>query len=707
MDDVQDQAVGGEGAPESMPMAQKPDAPEVSDSRRALVKEIIDGVKRARQKHDSAFKRMRESMKLAANGTTDKATAEALDGAYVVPITNRHINQAVASLYAKNPKATAKRKPKMLYQLWDGSPETLALAQQAAMAPPAVMQDPVTGTAMPGPPDPMAMQAQAVLAEVEAARQEILLYDRMAKTMEILFGYYLDEQDAGYKEQFKALVRRAKVCGVGYVKLGFQRVLERRPDIDAQIADATMQITAIEAGLHEMAEGEIDEQSAKAEELRILIDDLQSKAEIVVREGPVLSFPRATEIIPDENCRHLKTFAGSRRVAQEFDLSTDQIKEIYGVDVCASYTAYSDAAKPEKGKLGRVWEVYDKRNNQVCVVCDGYPDFLKEPAEPDVKLERFWPIFPLVLNEVESDGEDISIFPPSDAWNARHMQREYNGNRQGLREHRIAARPRPIAPAGRIENKDIKSLASQAPHEILFLNGMTTGEKIDDIIQYMKVPGVDPNLYETETVFTDIQRTVGTQEANFGGTSGNTATESSIAEQSRMTSNGSDVDDLDNLLTALARAMGQLMLQELSKDTVIEIAGPGAVWPDAPPSREQIAKELVLGIKAGSSGRPNRAAELANFERAMPYVSLIPGIPPAPLAEKALDLMEIDVEEAYVEGMPSITAQNQMAGRNQQAGGGPNAPEQQGGQGADNAPGAEQRNEPQSQPAYPTGAPTH
>jgi hypothetical protein len=225
-------------------------------------------------------------------------------------------------------------------------------------------------------------------------------------------------------------------------------------------------------------------------------------------------------------------------------------------------------------------------------VCDGYPDFLKEPAEPDVKIERFWTVVPLVFNDIESEDD---LYPPSDVWVSRHMQKEYNSSRHGLSEHRIAARPRFAAPAGKLEEKDKSKLGSSDAFSVIELQGMTPGEKIDDILQRLPTPGVDPGLYETETTFADIQRTVGTQQADLGATGDATATETSIAENGRQTSNADNVDDLDTALTALARAMGQLMLLELDPMTVQEIAGPGAVWPAQPPTREQIVKDLNAG----------------------------------------------------------------------------------------------------------------
>ena len=254
-----------------------------------------------------------------------------------------------------------------------------------------------------------------------------------------------------------------------------------------------------------------------------------------------------------------------------------------------------------------------------------------------------------------------------------------------------------VTKLGKLEEKDKAALGSAEPHSVSELDAMLPDDKIADVIQRVPTVPIDEALYETGTIFSDIQRVVGSQEANLGGTSGATATESSIAENSRLTTSGDNTDDLDTMLTALARAMGQLMLMNLDKQTVIEIAGPGAVWPDMPPTREEIAKDLFLEVQAGSSGRPNAAVEVANLERAMPHLVLIPGINPEPIVKKYADALEIDMEDLYVQGAPSITATNQMAGAPMPMGADPNA---QGPQGANNSERPAE-NEPGGQPAFP------
>jgi len=661
----------------------------IDPARAALVKKWAERIKASKKHHESAFKRMDECMALAAEGA-DKAWVAA--GHYVVPIINRHINQAVSQLYAKNPTAVAKRKDRLMFQVWDGKPESLQAAMMAVQQP---SVDPMTGMPVVDP------NAMALLTEVAQAQMQMRQLDQMAKTMQILWQYYMDEQTYGYKQQIKAAVRRTKVCGVSYFKLGFQRILEKRPDITSAIEDVTAKIKAIETTLAEISEDEMDETRAEVAQLELNLRDLEEQETLLVREGPVIDFPRAKEIIIDKECRHLKTLAGAEFIAHEFDMSPRKIRETWGVDVKGEFMAYSKGVATSDAKAddacAKVWEVQDKVNRQVFVIIDGYCDFIREPAAPDVFLERFFNVFPLVFNEIESETE---LYPPSDVRLARHIQAEYNRSRECLREHRVAAKPYYVTAPG-VEQADMDRLSDHAAHEVIKVQALAPGQKVEDLIQRGPTAPIDPNLYEVEMIFNDLLRAVGTQEATLGGTSDSTATEASIAQNSQNSSLADNADDLDDVLTDVARAGGHLMLLELSKETVIEIVGPGAVWPDVQETRENVVKDLSLEIKAGSSGRPNRAADLANMERGMPFLLQLPGVPPGPLVNKYSGLLDLSMEDIYVEGMPSIQALNSIAGRPPTNMQDPTAdPSQQGAEGQDNqqSPDDGQRG---PQPAYP------
>ncbi len=675
--------------------------PEVEPSRSALVAEWCEKLEAGKKKLEPAFKRMRECQQIAKEG----AKKDWIDrDNFVVPILTRHINMQVAALYAKNPTGLVKRRKKLDFQIWDGDPAAL---QQAMMG---AQQAIVGATQMGMPPeagmaaiDPMSMQ---LLQEVQAAKMQRQQLDKMAQTVEILFEYFLDEQETGYREQFKSLVRRAKVNGVGYTKLGYQREMGIDPDITAQIADARSQLAELETSLKAVEKGDADEESPEVEKIRTLIEDLQTQMEVIIREGPTLSYPRSTAVIFDPACIHLKTFAGAEWIAEEFDMTPERVQKVYGVDVENAYTPqHKDEARKATGEKQKsyvkVWEVQWKTGQQTFAIAKGYKDFLRPPGPPDVKIERFWTIFPLIFNEIEDEDD---LIPPSDIWIARHMQREYNSQRQGLREHRLAARPRYMAQKGALSQADRDGIAAALPHSVTEVEALATGLKAQDLIAPFPTFPIDPNTYQVEDTFQDFLRGIGASDAQLGVTGEATATESSIAEQSRMSTLADNVDDLDTMLSQLARAMGQLMFQELDKQSVIEIVGPGAVWPDMPESRTQLQKDLILTIKAGSSGRPNRAAELANMERAMPFLQLLPGLNPTPLVRRYVELLDLDLDEAIVEGQPSIVAINAQLSKPPAPPAPSEDPNQQGGQGADNAEQPAQ-NEPQAQPAYPAGEP--
>jgi|TARA_R100000084_G_scaffold109278_1_gene75380 hypothetical protein len=665
--------------------------PKTDGAKLALISKWHKQLRDAKNHHREAFQRIREDMDYALKGKSKEWNNDK----YVANIIQRHINQAVANLYAKNPRAVAKRRTRLEYRLWDGDQMSLMQASQSAMM-----------TAQAGvAPDPNAMM---LIEDVQAGQQQKDMMDKLAKTLEILFHYYLDEQQPNFKRQMKQVVRRAKVCGVAYLKLGLQRIMEKRPEYASQIADVANQIARIEAISADVADGEIQEDDAKVEELKIMMEELQAKELIVAREGVVFDFPRSTEIIVDPKCRHLNGFIGATWVCHEMAMTADEIKEVYEKDIGKNYTHYNPdnpdqrvytEEKEDDRNLALVWEVWDKDTGTCFTVVDGYKDWLKEPATPDVMLERFWPFFTLTFNDIEDEEE---IYPISDVSILRPMQDEYNRSRQGLREHRLANRPKYAVARGRLEEEDKDILANHPANAILELNSMVAGETVDQLLQPMRGVPIDPALYETNSLFEDILRTVGTQEANLGGVSGATATETSIAENSRSASLASNVDDLDDMLSELARATGQLMLLELSQETVMKIVGPGAVWPEF--SRAEISEELFLEVRVGSSGRPNKAAELANLERAAPTILQIPGISPVWFAKQVLERLDetgLDIEEAIIEGMPSMIAQNQLAGNPEPATGDAESdPAQQGGEGSANA--AENRTQAGPQPSFPT-----
>ncbi len=695
-DDLDQTEGGGPSVPE-VPRGEPPSDRNVEPARSNLVGEWAKRIRKAKTHFEKDFKRMRRCQQIAAEGDDEAWIAK---DKYTAPVLVRHVNYVVDKLYARNPRAVAKRKRKLMFQLWDGSPQTAEAALMQSQPQPTGVVD-MTGQPIMQPGDP---QAAAIIQEIQQVKTQIKMEEKLGKTLEILWDYYTSEQAQSFKKRLKKLVRRTKVNGVGFVKIDFQRALEPRPDVAAEIDDITSKIASIEEMTARGETGDLSPQDADVEALRLSLADLENQRMAIVREGVVFAFPRTTQVIVDPQCDDLDTFAGADWIAVEYDMTPGRVQSIYKVDVGKSYTSYSDKDQPDAKGMCRIWEVWDRKNRQTFTICEGHQDFLREPQTPIVELDRFFPVFSLIFNGIEHDKK---LYPPSDIWLARHAQRFYNTSREALEEHREANRPYYVGASGVLEEKDQRKLANHASFEYLELNVPATESfDIQRIVQRGPSIPIDPNQYEVNPVFEDIQRTVGSQEANFGGATGATATESTIAEGSQSAGLASNVDSLDDLLSDLAHSFSHISLAELDIGTVKEIAGPGAVWPETPPTREQIAKDLTLTVKAGSSGRPNKAAELANMERGMPFIVQFPGLNPAPILEKYLELLDIDVEGAIVDGMPSITALNAMASGQAagQATGDPQSdPNAQGPEGANNAEqpaGAA----PGPQPAFPAGA---
>jgi hypothetical protein len=768
------------GQPNTIPR----EAPDPPERRKRLVAAWTSRVKSAKQFWKPAFDRMREDQEFCFGKQWSKNST---DRRYVANLTLRLVAQKTAFLYAKNPKAVAKKRPRLNATSWDESQTTLTqLMQSGAMmmgqmqnqvatgqAPPpqlggmlsaaqgmasqalpmATGAQPLSiddlmaggtpgglspmgvgggnvnqiagavgaqlgGATMPGmgagpipgsmqgPPglgDQMGqamgaaaggaipgvspMMAQAVgsgmdiMMDAARVKNENIMMDKLARTLELLYAYEVDNQPHPFKQMLKMTVRRTVTNGVGYIKLGYERVMQERPDLEKGIADANERLSTLERLASDASDDITGEDDKESEQLKLLLQDLMQQKGVVVREGLTFDYPLSTRIIPDVKCIELKNWVAADWVAEEFLLSTDEVEEIYGVDVRGHCTEYSaneyggpdpiamarDWSSPshsrdwdDRGdKSAVVWEIYSRKDGLVYVVCDGYREFLREPASPDVFNERFYPWYALVFNGVEDERE---LYPPSDVRLMRDMQLEYNRCREGLKEQRIAGRPFTAVVSGSLDEEDLEKLADREANAVIELNALQPNQDIKQLLQAYAGPGVDPNLYEVNPVYEDILRTTGIQEANLGGTSNTTATQAQIAEGSRMTSMGSNIDDLNDLLTQLARNGGQILLREMAQERVKKVVGQGAVWP-ANAESQDIANEILLEIEAGSMGRPNQAQEIANAQRLYPLLIQLPGIDPEFLAKDVLRRLDdrLDLTEAFKSALPSIVAMNGMA----------------------------------------------
>jgi hypothetical protein len=170
-------------------------------------------------------------------------------------------------------------------------------------------------------------------------------------------------------------------------------------------------------------------------------------------------------------------------------------------------------------------------------------------------------------------------------------------------------------------------------------------------------------VYDTSPVFEDLLRVLGSDQADQGTTSGATATEVSVAEFSQNTDTTSVIDDLNDVLTDMARAASEILVLNVSGPMVQQIVGPGAVWPEI--DKQTMAENVWLEVDAGSNGPPNRQEDVQMLVQLVPLLQRVPGVSPEWLARQLIRRMgdDIDLSEAFAEGVPSIEALNQQAGQ--------------------------------------------
>ena len=660
----------------------KRDQPIPDDARAALVRRWKDRVKRAKTHWKIPFRRMRENMEFVEGRQwPDTQRNEKRDDRYVANICIRHVIQRTAELYPNNPTMSAKHKEKLIAQTWDGTDSALVQAQQGLL----------NATKMGLPPDPNAI---AILRDAGMVKQYDEMMDRVGKTLEIMYKYNVNEQPYSFKTSMKMTIRRAIVTGVGYVKVGFQRAMKLNPDLEYRLADMSEQLANIERLSADLSDREIEKTSADAEELRIAIQTLTTEGQLVAREGLIFDYPDSTAIIPDPRCRSLRGFLGADWVAQEYLLTPDEIEEIYMVDVGMGFTAYDNEGKstgyePNSEQhyysgggddgdheitppLACVWEIYHRKDGTVYVLCDGYADFLQEPGPPEVDITRFWPWFAITLNE---GYDEKTLYPQSDIDLIRDMQLELNRARQGLREHRRANRPKTAVAAGMLEEQDLEKLRTHPANALLELNALAPGQKIEEVLQVIKMPPIDRNVYDTSPVFEDVLRVLGSDQADQGTTSDATATEVSVAQFSQNTDLTSTIDDINDTMTELARTASEILILNVSQNTAVQVVGPGAVWPQV--NKQMVADNLFLEVNVGANGPANRQEDVQALSQLVPLLQRIPGISPEWLARQLIRRMgdDIDLTEAFAEGVPSMEALNQLMSQPPQAPpGAPGAP---------------------------------
>ncbi len=715
----QENVVGPLGSPQPGPGLTQPPSDTRSDedsaslSEKSFVKQWQEKIRYAKAFWKDDYDRMRSNMDFVF-GFQRRAQYKLDDDRYSANFTIRAINQKVATLYARNPKARAVRRQRLNYTLWDGKVDTLLQAVGAAISSQQTM-----GFIPP--------EAQALITDYETGKNFETLIERIGKTLEVVYQYQVDSQEPNFKVQAKQLVRRASVCGVSYIKVAFCRDYETKDMTQSETRQSVIERMLMAKQIFDkIGEGEITEDDAKIEQLKSLImsfslspDDTE---QVSVKERIIFDFPQSTSIIPDPRCRSLRGFVGAHWLVEEFLYPVDFVNAMFETDIKpgGSLKHYDPAGRPidnapiiDAGKDTQnqppkptvcLWQIHDLDTKSTFVICDGYPCYVLAPEVSTPATSSFWTHFALTLNDVETEpGCKATIFPPSDVQLMKSMQQEWNRTREALRAIRKANAPKYMCPKGQMSENDKTNLENAEDNQLIELENLPLGGDPSKVVVPLQTAVVDTKIYDTAPLSEDFLFVSGQQEANVGPAQPNvTATVGSIAEQSRQQVSASNVDDLDDCLSAVARCAGEMLLSEMSTATVQRIAGVGAVWPEQ--NKSEFLNQIQLTIEAASSGRPNRATEIANFERIAPLL-VQAGANPIAIIRQAIKIYDDRLDETDFFPVPGLTGGNiASSGPGAPAPGGPPGNRRSGGPQRSQAQSANSRGQQQMHPASPPAA---
>ncbi len=588
---------------------------------------------------------------------------------YVCNITLRDVNQKVASLYAKNPTAVATRRPRMDFAIWNGETESLMEAIQQ-------------GQQMVMSGQPLPPELGAFFKDVEDGRLRQQIVDKIGKTLEIVYGYSVDSQKPEFKEQLKQVVRRVVVCGVAYGRPVFCRETQdysQPSSIDAR-SGANERAGRAQAILNKIDDGTVEQDGATGASLKSLVASLGVPAEPGrLPERLEFDFCPATAIIPDERCRSLVDFVAARWIAQEYILPLEEVNAIFGTKITLGSGVNGGATevsvngnatnRPVDEKtdilsknLIHLYEVFNYVDRTRFFIVEGWKDFVLAPESPLPQVSGFWHHFAVTFNSIEVDPDSkTSIFPPSDVQTVKSPQREWNRIAEDMRDHRRANSPKYLYREGSTSEEDLKRVTNAEPNACVGLKGVPADMSLDKVFMPLGMIPLSPELYDRSNLEQDMMMGGGFQQANVGAAQPNvTATVGTIAEQSRLNVSASNIDDLDGFLSRLAQAGGEMLLQEMSEQTVKRIAGIGSVWPSDDVNREDYLNEIYLKIEAASSGRPNKAMEVQNGMQILPLIHQAGGNPIG-VIEKLAKLLDdnTDISKFFPLTPPQLAAGGQ------------------------------------------------
>lgn len=459
---------------------------------------------------------------------------------------------------------------------------------------------------------------------------------------------------ARLKRAARKMVRSTLTIGVGWLKIIMNNETRQDPQVQSQLNDIAQNLEDLRA-TQEMIQDpenqlEMDELEAKVAEFERLQVSLQNRLEVVHKYGVAIDFVKGEDMQVSLDVDDITDYLDADWVANEMYVKKTELPKRFPrlkANDCKMATTYyahkpktrqqkeeesygggssEDVMRFSKGtqsgtgegaEFARVIEVWDNRDGHIKTVVEGIQKFAVEPYQPPYWTSRFYPYFLLAL--FETDGER---HPQSLSYRLKKLQDEYSSKRSNGRLTAERSVPGTIFNRGALTAEDAKKVEQSTHMEMVGLSS-PTGDDVRKLFAAKPVPTVDPLVFDTRQVISDMERLSGVQEALSQTIStAKTATEAKIQDQGFNTRSSADRDMLEDVLNDIAVYSTELAIQSIPAEEVIRMAGPMSFWPEGM-APEDVVTLVELEVRAGSTGKPDKDGEQQNWSVILPLVQQI------------------------------------------------------------------------------------
>ncbi len=327
------------------------------------------------------------------------------------------------------------------------------------------------------------------------------------------------------------------------------------------------------------------------------------------------------------------------------ELTTRDIDNVLPQGMLTAETAQAfvtSTSQQNETKYVRAIEIWDRTDKTIRTVVDGVKKWAKEPFQDPYPKSRFYPYFYFCFYEVDGERHAQSL-----SWRLYKLQDEFSSVRSNYRLMRERSIPAVLCDATAIDKTEADKLSGAKIQEIVMLRPSTVNKPLSEIFAPKPVANIDPRLFDTSAILSDMERVSGVQEALSAAmsSSGNpkTATEANIQQTGTNARTSADRDAEEDMLTDLALATAEMAIQAMPTEEVQRLCGAKAMWPSGM-SIDDLFSLVEVQIEAGSTGKPRQGADQQAWVQLLPTLQqMIQQI------NQALALGDIPLAEAYSE----------------------------------------------------------